>query len=413
MSSGNDSYELFWDDQSRLIDMVVTKQPIINTGIFTVRWHYHYLGTTLLAATREVEQGTYDTSGAYRAIYRNGWTVKRFWVIADERGLPHRMLDEQGAEYWRATWDAAGWRTISTQAADMQVWFGLPGQLLLPYTDAYTSGLVGGVTKTWYRAPIALNQWRAYDALTGMYLQPDDADRIGRTDPEGYAYARSSPTTATDRTGAEALSSNPFLNAADPYNLDFDGCDFSQRLQIVAAVDSAFMQITSCTKGACGPTFNPAIQSRWMYALLNGKKYSCKRGSFVWNGEQWSTREDGIFAGSKIAATDRESVGKRETILAPAAFFSSSCLANLVAHEAAHQVVGSMFWSEVAGPNRTTPQSPYIDPMVVPQTGNNLSIETAVDAGMHMGKGPPLKTRPNMGHNFVIPMTDECVSCQN
>ena len=97
VSSGSDSYELFWDEQSRLIDMVVTKQPVINTGIFTVRWHYHYLGTTLLAATREVEQGTYDTSGAYRAIYRNGWTVKRFCVVADERGLPHRMLDEQGA----------------------------------------------------------------------------------------------------------------------------------------------------------------------------------------------------------------------------------------------------------------------------------------------------------------------------
>ncbi len=32
MSSGGDppgSYELFWDDQSRLIDMVVTKQPVI------------------------------------------------------------------------------------------------------------------------------------------------------------------------------------------------------------------------------------------------------------------------------------------------------------------------------------------------------------------------------------------------
>ncbi len=106
VSSGNDSYELFWDEQSRLIDLVVNKQPIINTGIFTVRWHYHYLGTTLLAATREIEQGTYDTYGAYSKV----WTVKRFWVIADERGLPHRLLDNQGGEYWRATWDAAGWR---------------------------------------------------------------------------------------------------------------------------------------------------------------------------------------------------------------------------------------------------------------------------------------------------------------
>ena len=32
VSSGNDSYELFWDDNARLIDMVVTKQPTINTG---------------------------------------------------------------------------------------------------------------------------------------------------------------------------------------------------------------------------------------------------------------------------------------------------------------------------------------------------------------------------------------------
>lgn len=36
---------------------------------------------------------------------------KQLGARVDERGLPHRMLDEQGAEYWRVTGDAAGWRT--------------------------------------------------------------------------------------------------------------------------------------------------------------------------------------------------------------------------------------------------------------------------------------------------------------
>ena len=349
VSSGNDSYELFWDDQSRLIDMVVTKQPIINTGIFTVRWHYHYLGASLLAATREVEQGTYDTSGAYQKV----WTVKRFWVIADERGLPHRMLDEQGAEYWRATWDAAGWRTISTQAADMQVWFGLPGQLLLPYTDAYTSGLVGGVTKTWYRAPIAINQWRAYDALTGMYLQPDDADRIGRTDPEGYAYARSSPTTATDRTGASSIARSlwPW-----PFRID-DSCD-GIREEMIAALNQAISDVMKCTSLNCGSGGGAQnFKRQWVFALMTGNTYCASPGHpvtlpsggdpiEVWGADapksSWvgTLRRNGQGEQAFTRPGRSDFLQHRNTVVG--ATFQKSCLARVLAHEAAHGVFGTL-----------------------------------------------------------------------
>ena len=138
--SGGDSIELFWDESDRLIDTAITHASPIS-GVTIVRWHYHYVGGTLLAASRELS--TPPVAPATKPTI----AVKRFWVITDERGLPHRLLDEQGAEYWKATWDASGWRTMQTQAAEMN-WmpFGLPGQLVLRDTEAYASGTEGGTT---------------------------------------------------------------------------------------------------------------------------------------------------------------------------------------------------------------------------------------------------------------------------
>jgi hypothetical protein len=66
IATDTDCYELFWDDDHRLI------AASINSG--TIRWHYHYPGTTLLGATREI-----------------GGKVKRFWAATDERGLIYRL----------------------------------------------------------------------------------------------------------------------------------------------------------------------------------------------------------------------------------------------------------------------------------------------------------------------------------
>ena len=118
LTNGATSYELFWDGSDRLI------ATSINSG--AIRWHYHYLGGTLLAATREI-------SGA----------VKRFWFASDERGLPYRVLDDQGATFWQARWDATGWRQIvGAPQTSMWIPFALPGQILLEGTAAF-AGTVG------------------------------------------------------------------------------------------------------------------------------------------------------------------------------------------------------------------------------------------------------------------------------
>jgi YD repeat-containing protein len=165
-------YELFWDDADRLI-AVSRSAP----GTTTILWHYHYLGSTLLAMTRVIP-------GA-------GGTTKRFWAASDERGLIYRLFDEQGATFWQARWDATGWRQIvGTPQPNMWVPFALPGQIILEGTEAFA-----GSTTT-VRAPIALNQWRAYDPLLGAFLQSDSLDHRTRLTPEGYVYGCGSSAAA-------------------------------------------------------------------------------------------------------------------------------------------------------------------------------------------------------------------------
>src|SRR4051812_15721440 len=151
--SSGDSYELFWDDADRLIAATIS-------GSNDIRWHYRYLGSALVAATREVV-GLGE--------------VKRFWVISDERGLISRLVDGVGATYWQAHWDAAGWRHVEGRASDMWVPFGLAGQVILDGTEAGT--VAAGQS---LRPELALNQLRAYDPLQGAFLQPDPADQSGR-----------------------------------------------------------------------------------------------------------------------------------------------------------------------------------------------------------------------------------------
>ena len=131
------TYELFWDDASRLVATQITfgtVRPYPQTTPCTVpagcvsysgiRWHYHYLGNTVVAATREL-------------IHFDGSSVpKLFWFLTDERGLVHRVVDASGQTWWQAQWDANGIRTwIGTPQTEMWIPFGLPGQIVLGDTQ--------------------------------------------------------------------------------------------------------------------------------------------------------------------------------------------------------------------------------------------------------------------------------------
>ena len=338
--SGGDSIELFWDESDRLIDTAITHASPIS-GVTIVRWHYHYVGGTLLAASRELS--TPPVAPATKPTI----AVKRFWVITDERGLPHRLLDEQGAEYWKATWDASGWRTMQTQAAEMN-WmpFGLPGQLVLRDTEAYASGTEGGTTVTRFRAPLILNQWRAYDALTGTYLQPDGADVLGRSDPEGYAYARSSPIEFFDPSAQATYMGNMLPAPA------FPGCSSSQRLAISAHLLKAAMNLAKCTEGLCGELGGRAFRAAWLQSLLL-LRYECVS---PWFGQAtFSGRVLGLLNGYLSDGVNNNILGitsskKMKAALSINSFLGfGGCLALTLGHEALHPVFKKFYLDDLMG----------------------------------------------------------------
>ena len=279
--SGTDTYELFWDDQDRLIavEIQIPSRDSLISPVTSIRWHYHYVDSLLVAMTREVFRTQTPTQ------------VKRFWVVADERGLVHRLLDEVGATVWQARWEASGWRTfVGTPQPEIWVPFGLPGQVILGSTWAYgivaprrdtgfwqvgTEAFASGTGGTWTRPPIALNQWRAYDPLTGAFLQPDGADMEGRLMPEGYAYGRSSPTTMADFDGRRASSLAPLPAAKDlTYRLD-GSCESGRGPNIDSALRQAILDIWSCSDGRCGEI---AFRRQLLFALQTGTYY-CVSGA--------------------------------------------------------------------------------------------------------------------------------------
>ncbi len=201
-----------------------------------------------------------------------------------------------------------------------------------------------------------------------MYLQPDDADRIGRTDPEGYAYARSSPTTATDRTGASSRAPSLW-----PWPFSIDASCAAQEAKIRAAVSQAYAEIAKCERGECGGSSTAAInfKRQWMFAMLTGNYY-CSRvghplrmpalgkgadGPWV-TFNPWTLAEldaqnkpanwEGMLNlrdGNGTEAFTEEglqnfiggrNIGLGETIS------DGSCLARVVGHEAAHGVFNSL-----------------------------------------------------------------------
>lgn len=286
-----DQYELFWDAAGQLSAVNITGSTI-------VRWHYHYLYGALIAATRELP-GISE--------------VKRFWIVADERSLISRLVDESGATYWQAHWDATGWRTlVGTSQPNMWVPFGLPGQIILEGTDAHASSALA------VRPAIALNQMRAYDPLTGAFLQPDPIDQTGRLNPEGYLYGRAEYVATFDTTGRKSISAKDVPRYRDKIPVQFrakflEGCTdhpIKKLLNDNRLIAKIMTEIDNCKGGKCNPdsgsfesgvspeargSIAQLIKNEWKLALLTGQ-YTCftpKTSSIKWRENTITLQPDG------------------------------------------------------------------------------------------------------------------------
>lgn len=313
IASGTDAYELFWDDANRLTGVVIT-------GGTTVSWHYHYLGSTLIAATR---------------VIPNPWpqppSVKRFWAVTDERGLIYRWLDEQGATFWQARWDASGWRQIvGTPQPNMWVPFALPKQVAIEGTAASA----GGNT---VRPNITLNTKRAYDPVLGAFLVSDAKDQAFRLGPEGYYYGRNNPVGLLDATGDSSEASNRALALLLGQTLGFDAsCSLVDREQLTNAVASAIGQIQTCTSGECGLPGGENVRRKWIAALFRETYYCPKKdGSYP-----YLVATDNLLntlRGHAVAWTFPEDEFPN-SFMSPASLGGFGCMAQHVAHEALHWV---------------------------------------------------------------------------
>jgi RHS repeat-associated protein len=336
-NTSGDNYELFWDDANRLVAASIT-------GAHQVRWHYHYLGVTLIAATREVV-GTPTE-------------VKRFWAITDDRELITRLVDEVGATYWQASWDATAWRTLQgVPQPDMWVPFGLAGQLILDGTEARDPGASAAL-----RPALVINQFRVYDPLFGAFLQPDPADATARLSPEGYLYGRGNYVANVDPSGAQSrqrpsapldMIPGGWDNYIDPSCSDnlVEGQIQADLLNSVVA--GILSDIEKCKSDECGKIMNENIRRQWRFALLTGTYYcATKKGTPVTqhgqkylyqldtSGKIKLSLGDSDFARTGILQ-DGETLSDRVTVFGTA-LEKGGCWKRLVAHEALHGVLETL-----------------------------------------------------------------------
>jgi YD repeat-containing protein len=328
-----DMYELFWDDFDRLIAANIvfpTPRPCqgavcMYTGM---RWHYHYLGDRLVAATSESVGTSYYAS-------------ELFFVVTDERGLVHRLLSPYGYTRWEARWDATGTRHLVGSVPEIWVPFGLPGQIILgaqvvAYTTNIDEGAPDSVTRygtearaqgtggDWTRPPIALNRWRAYDPLFGAFLQPDPFDLAGSDSPEGYLYGRSSIPNTSDALGLRTWSE----------------CSDRQHFVWAWAMIGAYFDIIKCTSGECGFPGGNDLRRKWAYAVLNYDHVLCvnKRTKGYYFDE-----EDGSFTRDPLkdpiggyAMTGFTPAGQTKVLVGYFKNIKHICPKEIIAHEALH-----------------------------------------------------------------------------
>jgi hypothetical protein len=357
-----DSYELFWDDGDRLIGVNIAFNPghvcgsrpsrfgpqyNVCTG---ARWHYHYLGNRLIAATREMVGGGSST-----------WQpLKRFYALSDERGLVYRMLDQAGSTFWQARWDASGMRNwVGTPQPEMWVPFGLPGQIVLDRNVVYdnagpttsetwgTRAYASGTGGTWTRPAIALNRWRAYDPLLGGFVQPDPLDNYARLDPEGYAYGRNRFVDAFDANGANSDKDLVFVDREVPWGgnagwagTNTESCSPTDVVALTASYALAEYKISTCTAGLC--RVSESLKRKWLNALYMSPVSCPKTLDFnfipigvIRDGFGWDSR------GATAARTWVYDVSNRGSEYYPRtieAFWleGSDCLASTIAHERLH-----------------------------------------------------------------------------
>ena len=236
------TWQFFWDDASRLI---AVRHSL--AGTITV-WSYHYLdGHQPAAATREI-----TTTG--------GTFLTRFWFLADERGLIHRVLDSSGTEHFNASYAVSGWRQVNSIATNMWVPFLLPGQVEIPATFAPGSG---GTE----RPGLTMNRYRAYDFATGGFLSPDDADVFPRTYPEGFQYGRGNHLAYVDPSGGWSLSW--YYTHRVPLGGAFEmRCRGPNAARVMSALQRASMDLQKCDKGLC--QFFPDLKKNWLAGLTSG-----------------------------------------------------------------------------------------------------------------------------------------------
>lgn len=347
--AGTRLYELFWDDEDRLIGASIDSGAVL--------WNYHYLGSSLVAASRHI-----------------GSAVKRFWAISDERDLIHRLVDEQGATFWQARWDASGWRAIvGTPQPEMWVPFGLPGQIVLDGTAAFVG--TGGVST---RAELAINGVRVADPTLGAFLRPDPSDQHGRVAPEQYSYGRNNPITLTDPSGSESVG-RPMAPIPSGWEIGFDSsCTMRDRWELLNARNQALQDIEKCREVHCGVPGGEAFRRQWRFAVQTGLYYCVKvgqpvavpqdgytnrsggKGEFeVWGPGELDSNGNAHVAGALVNGDGgdfaktffsrrrhRAGLGGRITIVGQV---PSTCWAQQVAHEALHGVLRTLHRGVVYG----------------------------------------------------------------
>ena len=195
---------------------------------------------------------------------------------------------------------------------------------------------------------IALNQLRAYDPLTGGFLQPDEMDRLGRTDPEGYVAFRGNSLLYTDPTGAKStIIANP-------------DCTLEKEMDIINAANSAAMDIMKCHFGLClvGDDYKRTLNYTLMTSTYGCPKPSNKKSAMdEYGADFWEIEKDGKTYSylhdpmtGKIVKAFTATIAKFPIVLDKFAWSKKvsdkaahRCLKQVLAHEASHKVL----WREI------------------------------------------------------------------
>lgn len=117
----------------------------------------------------------------YESVEAEPASGARYYVLADQRGCPERILDDAGETVWRATFDAYGNASVEV-GADFHQPLRFPGH----YFDAELG--------------LCCNRFRYYSPELGRYMESDPIGQAGGLNL--YAYT-SNPLTQVDVRGLD------------------------------------------------------------------------------------------------------------------------------------------------------------------------------------------------------------------